>query len=90
MTGDRSSDRLENIFQYLMTAMASASDYHLKNLIYQQILYDDHHLHQQTKNSCKAMERMTMTAANTLGTARKLFNLKEDVSKGQFVDLLKN
>ena len=35
---------------------------------------------------------MTMTAANTLGitTARKLFNLKEDVSKGQFVDLLKN
>lgn len=31
-----------------------------------------------------------MTAANTLGTARKLFNLKEDVSKGQFVDLLKN
>lgn len=69
--------------------MASASDYHLKNLIYQQILYDAH-LHQQTKNSCKAMERMTMTAANTLGTARKLFNLKEDVSKGQFVDLLKN
>ena len=78
-----------------MTTMASASDYHLKNLIYQQILYDAHHLHHQTlqtKNSFKAMERMAMTAAITVGitTARKLFNLKEDVSKGQFLDLLKN
>lgn len=79
----------------MVTAMSSVNDY-INNLpIDHQNLYDGQYLYHQTqheKNGCKTMERMNMTVANTLGitAAMKLFKLKEDVSKDQLVEPVKN
>ena len=79
----------------MVTAMSSVNDY-INNLpIDHQNLYDGQYLYHQTqheKNGCKTMERMNMTVANTLGitAAMKLIKLKEDVSKDQLVEPVKN
>ena len=79
----------------MVTAMSSVNDY-INNLpIDHQNVYDGQYLYHQTqheKNGCKTMERMNMTVANTLGitAAMKLFKLKEDVSKDQLVEPVKN